>query len=295
MGSKEEQEAMKLLQEAEKKARSSGKGGFMGGMFSGGSSKTDDAIELYQRAANQFKMAKKWGSAGNAFVEAAKLAITGENRHGAATNFLDAANCFKKVDGNESVNCLSKACDIHTEMGKFSMAAKRHIEIAEIFEGDLKDLDKAIFHYQKAADYYTGEESTSHANKCLLKVAEYASQKEDYDKAIKIYEEIAVKNAENNLLRHSAREYFFKALCCRLIVDAIGCEASMKRYVEMYPAFQDAREYKLIGQLVRAIEESNIDAYTEAVGQYDKISRLDQWTTTMLLRAKKGLGESDLT
>lgn len=295
MASKEETEACKLLQEAEKKARSGGKGGFMSSVFGGGSSKLDEAVELYQRAANLFKMAKKWGSAGNAFVQAATINLQAENRHGAATSFLDAANCFKKVDGNEAVNCLSKACDIHTEMGKFSMAAKHHISIAEIFESDLNDIEKSIFHYQKAADYYTGEESTSHANKCLLKVAEFASQKEHYDKAIQIYEQIAVKNSENQLLKHSAREYFFKALCCRLISDAIGTEASMKRYVEQYPAFQDSREYKLIGQLVAAIEESNIDTYTEAVGQYDKISRLDTWTTTMLLRAKKGLGESDLT
>lgn len=61
-------------------------------------SKVEDAIECYQRAANMFKMAKKWGQAGHAFVEAAQLHAKVESRHDAATNYVDAANCYKKSD-----------------------------------------------------------------------------------------------------------------------------------------------------------------------------------------------------
>ena len=69
-----------------------------------GSSKVEDAVECYQRAANMFKMAKKWGSAGNAFCEAATLHAKGGNRHDAATNYVDAANCYKKSDPNGNIN-----------------------------------------------------------------------------------------------------------------------------------------------------------------------------------------------
>lgn len=58
----------------------------------------DEAIECYTRAANMFKMAKKWSSAGKAFVEAANLHIKSGTKHDAACNLLDAANCFKKTD-----------------------------------------------------------------------------------------------------------------------------------------------------------------------------------------------------
>lgn len=68
--------------------------------FSGGSSRVEEAIECYQRAANMFKMAKKWGSAGNAFCEAATLYSKLGSRHDAATNYVDAANCYKKSDPN---------------------------------------------------------------------------------------------------------------------------------------------------------------------------------------------------
>lgn len=39
--------------------------------------------------------------------------------------------------------------------------------------------------------------------------------------------------------------------------------------------------------LVEHLEEQNIDGFTDAVKDFDSISRLDQWYTTMLLRIKK--------
>lgn len=66
-------------------------------LYSGGSSRLDDAVECYQRAANMFKMAKKWSQAGKAFCEAANLHSKAGSRHDAATNYVDASNCYKKV------------------------------------------------------------------------------------------------------------------------------------------------------------------------------------------------------
>lgn len=75
-------------------------------------------------------------------------------------------------------------------MGRFTMAAKYHQSIAEMYESDPNTLHQAIEQYEKAADYFKGEESTSSANKCMLKVAQYAAQLEDYEKAINIYEQV---------------------------------------------------------------------------------------------------------
>lgn len=65
-----------------------------------GSSKVEEAVECYTRAANMFKMAKSWAKAGNAFCEAANLHLKAASKHDAATNFVDAANCYKKSDPN---------------------------------------------------------------------------------------------------------------------------------------------------------------------------------------------------
>ena len=79
-------------------------------------------------------------------------------------------------------------------MGRFTIAAKHHQTVAELFETEAADLDKAIQHYETAADYFKGEESNSSATKCLVKVALYAAQLENYEKAIQIYEQASCHN-----------------------------------------------------------------------------------------------------
>ena len=119
-----------------------------------GQSKQDEALECYGRAANLFKMAKKWSQAGQTFVTVAQYHGKLGNKHDAATNYVDAANCFKKSDPKEAVNSLNKGVDIYTDMGRFTIAAKHHQTIAEIYESDIADLNKAMNHYEQAADYF---------------------------------------------------------------------------------------------------------------------------------------------
>ena len=54
----------------------------------------------------------------------------------------------------EAVNCLSKAIEIYTDMGRFTIAAKHHQTIAELYESDIADFERAMQHYEKAADYF---------------------------------------------------------------------------------------------------------------------------------------------
>ncbi|KAG5269049.1 N-ethylmaleimide-sensitive factor attachment protein, alpha b [Sardina pilchardus] len=285
-----EKEAMALMAEAEKKVKSSQS--FFGSLF-GGSSKQEEACDMYARAANMFKMAKNWSAAGNAFSQAALLHLQMQSKHDAATNFIDAGNAFKKADPQEAINCLNRAIEIYTDMGRFTIAAKHHITIAEVYETELVDIDKAIAHYEQAADYYKGEESTSSANKCLLKVATYAAQLEKYQKAIEIYEQVGTNAMDSPLLKYSAKDYFFKAALCHFCVDMLNAKLALQKYEDMFPAFSDSRECKLLKKLLDASEEQNIDAYTDAVKEYDTISRLDQWLTTMLLRIKKTIQEDE--
>uniref|UniRef100_A0A667HGC6 NSF attachment protein alpha n=1 Tax=Lynx canadensis TaxID=61383 RepID=A0A667HGC6_LYNCA len=249
-----EAEAMALLAEAERKVKNSQS--FFSGLF-GGSSKIEEACEIYTRAANMFKMAKNW---------------------------------------SEAINCLMRAIEIYTDMGRFTIAAKHHISIAEIYETELVDIEKAIAHYEQSADYYKGEESNSSANKCLLKVAGYAAQLEQYQKAIDIYEQVGTNAMDSPLLKYSAKDYFFKAALCHFCIDMLNAKLAVQKYEELFPAFSGSRECTLMRKLLDAHEEQNIDGYTEAVKEYDSISRLDQWLTTMLLRIKKTIqgDEEDL-
>ncbi len=140
-----EQKAQQKLLEAEK--RSKGAGGFLGSLFGGGG--RDDAADLYIQAANLFKIAKKWTEAGRAFVKAAELYLArGDAKHDAAQQYAEAANCYRKVNPQLAVDCLVKSAEIYTDMGRFTMAAKHHTTIAELYETDCPDLEQAISHYQ---------------------------------------------------------------------------------------------------------------------------------------------------
>ncbi len=46
----------------------------------------------------------------------------------------------------------------------------------------------------KNVSIFQGEESNSSANKCMLKVALYAAQLENYERAIQIYEQVSREN-----------------------------------------------------------------------------------------------------
>ncbi|XP_046534278.1 beta-soluble NSF attachment protein isoform X2 [Equus quagga] len=308
-----EREAVQLMAEAEKRVKASHS--FLRGLF-GGNTRIEEACEMYTRAANMFKMAKNWSAwlakwchvrtqdpnrrnpgcrsaAGNAFCLAAKLHMQLQSKHDSATSFVDAGNAYKKAD--PQVFPLDGVLIVRLR-GRFTIAAKHHITIAEIYETELVDIEKAIAHYEQSADYYKGEESNSSANKCLLKVAAYAAQLEQYQKAIEIYEQVGANTMDNPLLKYSAKDYFFKAALCHFIVDELNAKLALEKYEEMFPAFTDSRECKLLKKLLEAHEEQNSEAYTEAVKEFDSISRLDQWLTTMLLRIKKSIqgdGEGD--
>lgn len=291
-----EAKGMQLLQEAERKLKTSK--GFFGGLMSslgGSNTKHEEAADLYVRAANAFKMAKKWSMAGEAFCKAAELQLLLGSKHEGATHYCEAGNCFRKGDANEAVRCLQKAIEIYTDMGRFSIAAKHHITVAEIFETELVDVEKAVANYEHAADYYKGEESNSSANKCLVKVAEYSAQMENYTKAIEIYEQLAMYAMDNSLLKYSAKDHFFKACICQMCVDLVNAQLCIPKYEDMFPAFSDSRECKLIKILLKACEEENVEAFTEAIREFDSISRLDKNLTALLLKVKKQLNaEPDL-
>uniref|UniRef100_A0AAQ4NV51 N-ethylmaleimide-sensitive factor attachment protein, alpha b n=1 Tax=Gasterosteus aculeatus aculeatus TaxID=481459 RepID=A0AAQ4NV51_GASAC len=280
-----EKEAMALVAEAEKKMKSSQS--FFGAMF-GGSSKTEEACDMYVRAANMYKMAKNWCAAGNAFSQAAHLHLQMQSKHDAATNFIDAGNAFKKADPQEAINCLNRAIEIYTDMGRFTIAAKHHITIAEIYETEMVDIEKLPASFFKCIYILF-----SSANKCLLKVATYAAQLEQYPKAIEIYEQVGTYAMDSTLLKYSAKDHFFKAALCHFSVDMLNAKLAVQKYEEMFPAFSDSRECKLLKKLLDAYEEQNVEAYTDSVKEFDTISRLDQWLTTMLLRIKKTIQEDE--
>lgn len=286
-----EQNAVQLVKEAEQKLTT--KFGLISSLLGwlGGTNQKDEAVQMLTKAANMFKMAKNWSQAANTFTKVANHYIQEGSKHDAAINYVEAANCYKKTDPKQAALSLQKAIDIYTDMGRFTIAAKHHQTVAELFECEVGDLETAIHHYEIAADYFKGEESTSSATKCLLKVAQYAAQLKNYIKAIQIYEQVACTALQSNILKYSAKDHFFRASLCHLCVDSVDALHAVTKYEEQHPSFGDSREAKLIKTLCNDVENQDVEAFTETVKNFDDTSRLDTWYATLLLRVKKSISE----
>eukprot|EP00019_Armaparvus_languidus_P002547 CAMPEP_0168593568 /NCGR_PEP_ID=MMETSP0420-20121227/8388_1 /TAXON_ID=498008 /ORGANISM="Pessonella sp." /LENGTH=299 /DNA_ID=CAMNT_0008629737 /DNA_START=14 /DNA_END=913 /DNA_ORIENTATION=+ len=259
----------------------------------GGSGKYEEAAEMFEKAANLYKMSKKWDQAGETYKRVADCFVSAKSQHEAATHLVNASNCFKKSNVVEAITCLRSAVDLYIDEGRFSIAAKQQKEIGELLEKEM-DFESAINDYQLAADYFEGEEQTSAANGCLLKIALFSAQLEKFDDAIEIYEKVASKSIDNNLLKWSVKDYFFRAGLCHLANgDLVGGKRALDRYDDLDVTFASSREGKFLREIVDAIEANDVEAFTNAVVEYDSISKLDAWKTSILLKVKKSIKGAD--
>ncbi|OVA12681.1 NSF attachment protein [Macleaya cordata] len=270
------------------------------GLFSSSSSKYDEAAELYEKAANSFKLAKAWDKAALVYIKLAGVHLKSDSKHEAASAYVSAANSYKKISPKEAISCLEQAVNYFMEIGRFSMAARYCKEIGELCENE-QNFEQAIVYFERSADLFQSEEVNTSANQCKLKVAQFSAQLEQYPKAIEIYEEIAKQSLNNNLLKYSVKGYLLNAGLCQLCKgDVVAITNSLERYQDLDPTFSGTREYKLLADLAASIDEEDVAKFTDAVKEFDSMTRLDAWKTTMLLRAKealkaKELEEDDLT
>ncbi|AES99696.1 alpha-soluble NSF attachment protein 2 [Medicago truncatula] len=267
------------------------------GMFG---SKFEDAADLFDKSANCYKLAKSWDKAGSTYIKLANCHVKLESKHEAASAYVDAAHCYKKTNMNEAISCLDNAVNMFCDIGRISMAARYLKEIAEMCESE-QNIERALVYYEKSADFYESEEVTTSANQCKQKVAQYSAQLEQYQKSIEIYEEIARQSLNNNLLKYGVKGHLLNAGICQLCKgDVVAITNALERYQELDPTFSGTREYRLLADVAAAIDEEDVGKFTEVVKEFDSMSPLDSWKTTLFLRVKeklkaKELEEDDLT
>jgi len=90
MSSKEQEDAFKLLAKADKKAASST------GWFSSATTKFEEAGDLYQQAANVFKLLKMFKESGDAFAREAECREKCNETSEAANSWWNASKAYKR-------------------------------------------------------------------------------------------------------------------------------------------------------------------------------------------------------
>ena len=130
------------------------------------------------------------------------------------------------------------------------------------------------------------------ANKLYLQVADLAALEADYYKAITNYEKVAAASVANNLMKWSVKDYFLKSGLCHLATgDQVSTNRALDKYRDMDPTFASTREHQLLCDLYEAVETGDQDAFGDKLFQYDQMSKLDKWKTTILLRIKNAIEE----
>ena len=139
------------------------------------------------------------------------------------------------------------------------------------------------------------EDSKSQASQCLAKVAELCSaalEPPDLLRAAQIYDEMGTRCLDSNLLKYNAKGYFLQCVMCHLANgDAIASSQCLQKFYNLDFTFQDSREGKFSEQLVECVENFDSDGFATACFEYDRISKLDPWKTSILVKVKRSIAD----
>lgn len=179
--------AQATIEKADKKANSST------GWFGSASTKFEEAGDLYQQAANAFKLEKQFRQAGDAFAREAECREKCKELNEEANAWWNAAKAYKQgfpdceyhhplraaVRYNDAptvaVQALTQTISALCKAGRFRQAADREKEIAQIYLKELNDLRKACESYERAGEWYEQEDSKAYVL-CLNAAGSYANQ-----------------------------------------------------------------------------------------------------------------------
>lgn len=266
-------------------------------LFFSGSSQSyrlEEATDLYIQAANQYRLMKDYDQAGKQFINAANVQKQLKNHNDVANHLVEAYKCFKGVSPPEAIDSLSQAIHIFlTQNGQFRRAANFTMDLGELYEST-NDLPNAMKSYEQAGDYFVTDHAEALSNKAYLKCADLSCLSGEYSKAIELYDTIIKKLLGNSLSKWNLKDYFFKSILCTLCLnDVIEAQKKLDYYLQEEPAFEATREYKLLQEIFTAIDQGDIQLYSDKVFEYDQFSKLDKLKTQLLLKVKNSVVEKE--
>lgn len=73
--------------------------------------------------------------------------------------------------------------------------------------------------------------------------------------------------------------------------DLVATNRALENYRDIDNTFVSTREHQLLIDLVQTIEQGDQEAFADKLYQFDQLSKLDKWKTTLLLRIKNNIEE----
>jgi len=74
-----------------------------------------------------------------------------------------------------------------------------------------------------------------------------------------------------------------------VVQDIVTVKRNLLKYGNQDSTFPSTREAKFATTMAEAVEAGDQDMFTASVGDYDSVTRLDNWKTAILLKIKRNL------
>merc|ERR1712232_198391 len=117
----------------------------------------------------------------------------------------------------------------------------------------------------------------------------------DLLRAAQLYDDQGRRCLDSNVLKFNAKGHFLQAILCHLANgDSVAAEQAFeKKYDVLDYTFGTSREGKFASQLIECVKGGDEEVFATACYDYDRISKLDPWKTTMLVKVKKTITGDD--
>jgi tetratricopeptide (TPR) repeat protein len=239
-------------------------------------------IKKYIDEAIKYKLEENWESAGRFYNNAGK--ISNESEY-----YVEAGNCYKRVNYIEAINNFLLAIDIYTNKNRLYQIANCYKEIAKLYE-DNNDEENALSFYNNASKYYNSDNMSNNADECLLKVATLLANKDNFKESSAIFEKIGLKSLKGNISYLISKNYFIKSLYCLI---ATGNLENIKKKLEEYKIkdqnFKNSRECNFIEKLFKSYEDKNVEEYSKICSSYNNGTPFNSWETKILSKIKSNI------
>jgi len=152
----------------------------------------------------------------------------------------------------------------------------------------------------KAMQYYRNEGSRATANDIRLKLAERKALNGQLEEARVEFEALGREALDAGITRGSAHKLFFMALLC--VVGALKRDNLLEQGEILRQHFDDyttldtqfneyTREHILVTGILRALEEGDVDVFSDAVQEFSDIGTVDALKARLLVQGKQALRE----
>lgn len=253
------EDPQKLIKKAEKLL----KPGLLKSIFSRTEDRIEEAIELYNAAAQIYNIEKNYKKSAKYFLESAQLKINiNENPE---EEYKETLNCYKKLNDNDNYNkILNELINNYLKKGEFSSAGKYEFEKGKNLSKDKNKIKETLESYEKALDYYNMDKDSSKIEISEVKIAKadlicLNEIKENLYEAHNIYDEIGNEKKEKSKIL--SYEFYTKNIISYLYFDdALSSKAYFHKYCENDSYFENSEIGKLINDLITIFEneENNI-------------------------------------